>query len=474
MILTLDLGTSRVKAALWESEGLVELAEAALTTTSPAPGASEQDAATWWDAVMGACAALGERSPGRLDGVEAISCTGARQTFGLFDATGDPVGPAIVWSDGRSAEVGDGPDVEDGGRRAVSVVDRLAWVAATRADQLRRSEWILGPRDRVAWKLTGEVATDPTMASLTGCYRPDGTVVDEVARLVGDRLPAVVPSETVMGMVTSDVAASLGLPAGVPVVIGAGDRQCEVLGTDASATVPMVSWGTTANISMPVGPSPVTPPSGLVSTRAVSGWQLEGGTSAAGSLLSWLSTLCGRSPSELAELAAASPPGARGVTAVPWLSGARAPWWRPGARAGFVGLSNGHGPGDLARAMFESVARDVQRCLVRMDAREPAGPGVTELGLAGGAADTPVWIEVLTGTTGLPVRLRRSGQAASAGAALLGARAVDSSWRIDTLDPVVQRCAADPALARFYADRVPHDDRVAGMLIDLELPPSCG
>ncbi len=474
MILTLDLGTSRVKAGLWESDGLIDLAEVTLHTASPAPGASEQDAATWWDGVVEACAALAGRVPGRFGGVGAISCTGARQTFGLFDATGAPVGPAIVWSDGRSAGVGDRPGGKDGAGRATSVVDRLAWVAATRADQLERCQWILGPRDRVVWKLTGEVATDPTMASLTGCYGPDGTVVEEVARMVGQRLPVVMPSETVMGTVPPDVATGLGLPAGVPVVIGAGDRQCEMLGTDASASTPMVSWGTTANVSMPVGLTPVPPPPGVVSSRAVGGWQLEGGTSAAGSLLSWLSALCGRSLSELSELAASSPPGARGVTAVPWLSGARAPWWRPGARAGFVGLSTGHGPGDLARAVFEAVARDVQRCLARMEARQPAGPLVTELGLAGGAADTPVWIEVLTGITGLPVRLRRSGQAASAGAALLGAGAVGSHWAIDTVDPVVERHGVDPAVARFYADRVTHDNAVAGILVDLEAPPPCG
>jgi sugar (pentulose or hexulose) kinase len=210
----------------------------------------------------------------------------------------------------------------------------------------------------------------------------------------------------------------------------------------------------------------------VVATRAVDGWQLEGGISAAGSLLSWLSHLCGRSSSELAELAGESPPGARGVTAVPWLWGARAPWWRPGARAGFVGLSNGHGPGDLARAVFESVARDVQRCLARMAAREPAGPAVTALELTGGAADTAVWIEVLTGTTGLPARLRRSGQAASAGAALLCARALGTPWSLDTLDPVVRRHAADPAVARYYAEAGSRDDRVADWLIDLEPPPS--
>ncbi len=58
------------------------------------------------------------------------------------------------------------------------------------------------------------------------------------------------------------------------------------------------------------------------------------------------------------------PPGARGLVAVPWFGGARAPWWRDGARAGFVGASLDHDAGDFARAAVESVAAEVRRCLV--------------------------------------------------------------------------------------------------------------
>ena len=80
---------------------------------------------------------------------------------------------------------------------------------------------------------------------------------------------------------------------------------------------PMVSWGTTANVSVPVHERPVPSPAGAVVTRAADGgWLLEGGLSAAGSFLAWLGRLLGRSPDELATLAAASPPGANGVIAV--------------------------------------------------------------------------------------------------------------------------------------------------------------
>ncbi len=214
-----------------------------------------------------------------------------------------------------------------------------------------------------------------------------------------------------------------------------------------------------------------------MATRSVGGgWQLEGGLSAAGSILAWLGRLCGRPPAALAALAAGSPPGAHGVTAAPWLGGARAPWWRPGVGAAFVGLSGSHGPADLARAVFEAVALDVQRCLEAMaptggPGSGGVGPGPTELGpaglaLAGGGAATPVWGEVLTGITGLPARIRRSGEAASVGAALLAAGAVGEPWDLERLDPVVRERAPDPTAIGRYRALQPGADRVARALVD--------
>lgn len=468
MILTLDVGTSRTKAALWAPGGLVDVASVPLTTRHPSPDRAEQDPSHWWRSVVDACAALESRTPGRLAAVTAVGCTGARQTFGLFDAAGTPTGPGIVWSDGRASPAAGGDGRAPGTTWVLSTLD---WVAAHRADELARCRWILAPRDVVAWRLTGSVATDPTLASLTGSYGPDGTVSGTVAGPVADRLPPVVPSDRVTGGTDPRVAGDLGLPAGVPVVIGAGDRQCEVLGTGATPLRPMVSWGTTANVSRPVEGRPDPAPPGLVATRsALGGWQLEGGLSAAGSLLSWLGRLSGRSATELAALAAASPPGAHGVTAVPWLGGARAPWWQPGVGAAFVGLSGSHGPADLARAVFEAVALDVQRCLEAMAptgrrGSGGTGPGPTGLGLAGGGAATPVWGEVLTGTTGLSARIRRSGEAASTGAALLASGAVGEPWDLEDLDPVVGELVPDPTVVGRYGDLRAGADRVARALV---------
>ena len=213
----------------------------------------------------------------------------------------------------------------------------------------------------------------------------------------------MVPSDTVVGQLKPVPAAELGLRPGVPIVIGAGDRQCEVLGSGASEHHPMVSWGTTANVSVPVQERPVPAPVGAVVTRAADGgWLLEGGLSAAGSFLAWLGRLLDRSTEELGRLAAESGPGARGVVAVPWLDGARAPWWRDDARAGFMGLGAAHGAADMARAVVESVAWDVVRVMEVVTVGRLGGSTAEGVTLGGAGSGLPVWVEVLTSVLGLP------------------------------------------------------------------------
>ena len=131
------------------------------------------------------------------------------------------------------------------------------------------------------------------------------------------------------------------------------------------------------------------------------------------------------------------------MVAVPWLDGARAPWWSDDGRAGFVGIGADHDAGDLARAVIESVAWEVSRCIDAVTTDRPM-VALTTAG-TGGAG---LWVDVLAGITGLPATQRRSGEAASAGAALLAAQALDLGWELDRLDPVEERARARPCARR--------------------------
>jgi sugar (pentulose or hexulose) kinase len=473
MILTIDFGTTVTKVGLWSDEGLVALTRSVLATTHPRVGWAEQDPLRWWTSVVIACAESRAKAPAAFAGVDVIVCSGARQTFVPVTAGGDPIGKGILWSDRRGtveapilAEMLGGEDINRARTgiplEAGAMAAKLAWLDANDPDRLPACDVILSPRDFVLRRMTDEVVTDVTFASRSGLYDFDGNAVRELAGPALGKLPSVVPSDTIVGRLKPVPGAELGLRPGTPVVIGAGDRQCEVLGSGASEECPMVSWGTTANVSVPVHERPVPSPAGAVVTRGANdGWLLEGGLSAAGSFLAWLGRLLDRPVDELAMRAAQSPPGARGVTAVPWLDGARAPWWRDDARAAFVGLGAAHGMDDLSRAVIESVAWDVLRCMEVVTSGRLGGSTAQGVTLGGAGTGLPLWVDVLTSILGIPAVRHRSGEAASAGAALLAGRALGMELTLDQLDPVEAVITPDPSIVEIYRRMRPSVELVA-------------
>ena len=477
MILTIDFGTSVTKVGLWGDDGLVTMARSELTTTHPKVGWAEQDPLRWWTTLVIACAEARAQAPGVFGEVDVVAFSGARQTFVPVTAQGEPIGKAILWSDHRAAAearaLADRMGGDDINRArtgipldAGAVAAKLAWLAENEPGRLEACDLILSPRDLVAFRITDQVVTDATFASRSGLYDFDGNAVRELAGPALGKLPSVVASDTVIGQLKAVPGAELGLRPGLPVVIGAGDRQCEVLGSGASEDHPMVSWGTTANVSVPVQERPVPSPAGAVVTRGADGsWLLEGGLSSAGSFMAWLGKLLNRSPDELAKLAGESPPGSRGVMAVPWLDGARAPWWRDDARAGFMGLGAAHGPSDLARAVMESVAWDVLRMMEVVTVGRLGGAPAEGVTLGGAGSGLPVWVEVLTSVLGVPAIRHRSGEAASAGAALVAGRALGMGLRLDQLDPVAAVIEPDPDAVEVYRRQRPQVDHVANAVL---------
>ncbi len=517
MILTVDLGTSVTKVTVWGEDGRIAGGRSSLVSNYTVDNRAEQDPASWWPSVVAACDAarssLGADAARVFGAIGALGFAAARQTFVPVAADATPLGPALLWSDRRAgaeavflsasfdgADGADGADGVDGAgtvrRRtgvvldAGSVAAKVAWLERHEPERIKAARWLLAPRDLVAWRLTGEVATDHTLASASGLFEISGPsiggdgadgvdggddgglgalvpgLVDDVA----DRLPESRPSNTVIGGLLGGPAAELGLAVGIPVVIGAGDRACEVLGTGSSATWPMVSWGTTANVSVPVRSLSAPTPRAMIVTRgALGGWLLEGGLSAAGSLVDWLAGLAGLDVDVLVQRARSSPPGSRGVIVLPWLGGARAPWWRDTARGAVVGLSFDHDVGDMARAVIESVAWDVNRCLESVFDGPSGATAPDGLVLGGGGAGSAPWTEILSAVTGLPARRRHSGEAASAGAAMIVARAIGAqpALDLDRLDPVEAEVSPDPSLVALYATLRPGVDAAADAVIEL-------
>jgi len=332
----------------------------------------------------------------------------------------------------------------------------MQWVQRHEPSRFRDAAWLLSPRDVVLARITGRIATDRTLASRTGLYNLDGAFIgDEALR---SRLPPVVSSLEQTELVN---AHELALPADAIAILGAGDRACEVVGIGATASAPMVSWGTTANVSIPhPGPAPELPTQGQISRAALEGFVIEAGLSIAGAALDWLVALTGWPKTQLVTAAAGVRPGAQGLLAFPWLYGARAPWWRPDVRGAFVGLTYAHGPAELTRAMLEGVAIDVERCLDLLD------PAARALSLAGRGAAEPLWRTIIAAVTGRTVLRHQLDEAASVGARLLVGLARGEPLTVDDLNPVVGREEPKPDAVREYAAVREESDRVASQLMD--------
>ncbi len=455
-ILTLDVGTTACKAALFDLDGrMLASASAEYRTHHPRPGWAEQDPQDWWEAAVAAARRTLEAC-GRSRPV-AVGLSSQREGVVPVDERGRALGPCIIWMDRRAAAEARALDERFGdelrqrtGLRAdpTFTACRLLWMRRHQPDLYARVRYFLQPRDFLYHRLTGLAVTDPSLASRTLLFDIRRmTWWPEMAAAVGvdlSRFPPLHPSSSAPGVLDPSAASALGLQPGIPVAVGAGDRACEALGVGLAGETAMVSTGTTTNVSVarPEVPA-VLGSSVLCSAHCLPGqYLLEQGLGASGAILRWLRdrVLDGRLDyAALDALARDSPPGARGLILLPYFAGARAPRWNPAARGVWFGLTLSHGLPDLVRSILEGVAYEVRACL-----EELASLGVTVEALvaAGGAARSALWREITADVTGRPVCLPAQTEAASLGAMLLAAAAVGA-----TADPLQAARRANPPVA---------------------------
>ncbi len=418
----LDLGTSSLKAVAVGAGGEVAArAHAGYPTARPEPGAAEQSPADWWAAVESAVAALraGGAPPERW---AAIGLSGMIPTLVVTDDDGRPVAPAITWEDGRAETEGDALRGRLGGERLYGLtgqwVDgryllpmylRLARVAPQAARRARR---LLGAKDWLFWRLTGEPATDPSTASGFGCYGLEaGSWLDEVVAAAavdagglgatGDseapRLPALPPvlPSTATRPLSAAAAARLGLPAGLPVCLGAADSVLGCLGLGLAQPGDVACVAGTSTVLLGISDRLVIDPAHryLVTPLAgLDGWGLEMDLLATGSAFHWLAGLlrdAGGDEATLMAMAAGVEPGAGGLSFLPYLApGEQGALWDPTIAGALFGLSLGHGAADVARALVDGVVLESRRCLAVLD---QAGLPRGVVRVAGGSGADPVF-----------------------------------------------------------------------------------
>ncbi|MET9392243.1 FGGY-family carbohydrate kinase [Streptomyces sp. NPDC006624] len=410
--LGIDLGTQSVRALLVTADGTVLGSGSAPLTGRREGVRHEQDPVRWWAALCSASRAALAAAPAGVP-VGGLAVCGTSGTVLLTDDAGRPVGPALMYDDGRAA--------------AQAARAREAGLAVQDTWALPKALWLLaeyGPGlrlrhqpDLVVTRLIGAPPpADSSHALKTGYdLRGDRWPEAALARLgvPGDLLPGVVPPGTRLGEVAPAAAEATGIPAGTPVLAGMTDGCAAQI---ASGALRPGSWNSVLGTTLVLkgaARDPVRDPTGVVyNHRAPDGTWLPGGASSVGA-----GVLAAHFPSADAaamdERAGAYEPS--GVLAYPLVSpGERFPFRAPQATSLLLG--DPADDADLWAALLQGVGFAERLCLDYL--HHLGAPLDGPLAFTGGGARSPYWNQLRADILGRPARVPEQTEPALGMAAL--------------------------------------------------------
>ncbi len=438
-VLGIDLGTSAVKAALYD-ENCRKVCDAGkeYPLSCPQNGWAEQNAEDWYRAAAACIRQAIAQSGVRPQDIVSVGLSGQMNGIVLLDKNGAPLRPAILWCDQRGAQECEEINARVGTQNIFDItcnpaltgfsLAKLLWVRNHQPSLYDTCRHIMLPKDYIRLRLTGEYATDVSDASGmqlldTGKRCWSKQVVSSLG-IDASLLPTVYESPEISGRVHETAAQETGLPAGIPVAAGAGDNAASAIGTGVVTDCrSFLTLGTSGVIDTHSDTLRVDP-QGRVHTfcAAVPGaWLIVASVQSAGLSMQWMRNLLFPGDSDYAQVnqaIASVPIGAQRLLYLPYLMGDRSPHMDPDARGVFFGLSSMHTREHLARAVMEGISYGVRDCYGVL---QSMGVMPQEMLLCGGGAKSPIWRQMLADVLGLPMRLLQTSDSGALGAAILAA-----------------------------------------------------
>ncbi|GJH07192.1 carbohydrate kinase [Caballeronia novacaledonica] len=430
--LGIDLGTGSLKLAIVDDDGReIASSSAAYSVTSAQPGWAETTVDAWYSALVGAASRL------PADEREAVSGIGfSGQMHGVVPtaADGRALRAAMLWPDTRARDLLDAWPAPQSNPVAPGMAGPLLrWLVSHEPEIANATRWALQPKDWLRAKLGGRFVTDASDACATALAAPSGEWNDALIDTLG--LPRtwfapLAASHESGGALSGEAAAELGLRAGIPMAVGAGDTPCAALGSGLSADGDaLLTTGTGGQIVVMCTAAPA-PAHGLHTYRAATGaWYRMAAMQNVGVALEAVRGWLGYAswPQAYDEAFAAN--ASASVSFLPYLSGERSPWMNPGARGGWLGLGLDDTRATMMRAAFEGVAFALRAGL---DAIRANGTPLDSMLLAGGGSVDARWRQLLADALRVELHAVDCPNAATRGAAILGGIAA-GHWRIDDL-----------------------------------------
>ncbi|MFL5925530.1 MAG: autoinducer-2 kinase [Gaiellaceae bacterium] len=483
LLLAIDAGTGSCRAVLFDPEGnqvAMRQREWAHREQPGVAGSQVFDTDRNWQLVC-ACVREALAAPGvTADAVRAVSTTSMREGMVLYDARGRE-----IWAcpnvDSRAGEEA-GELVRSGLAQeiyalagdwvAITAPARFLWIAKHEPDAFAAIAHVGMLGDWILTRLCGEYATDPSLGSSSGMFdlaaRSWSERVIEVVGLEPDVFPRVQEPGTVVGAVTAAAAEATGLRPGTPCAVGGADTQLALLGigvvdTGRSTIVGGSFWQHTAVLAEPR----IDPEARLRTLcHAVPGtWMIEGIGFYSGLTMRWFrDAFCAADVAEAAAQgrdvytlleaeASAVPPGSNGVLGI-FSNLMEAKRWIHASPAFLqfdISSPEHSGKKECFRAIEEAAAYVSRGHLAIVE--EVAGVGVDDVVFTGGAANGPLWSQILADVLGVPVRVPAVRESTALGAAVcagVGAGLYDSLTDVSRLVRFERTHEPEPTAAEAY------------------------
>lgn len=445
-LIGIDIGPVGVKAILIDSLGnKVCSTWSPHSCQIPKPFWIEQNPEDWWDGTIECLTKLLRISKVSPNQIVGIGLSGQMYGLVLITGSGGVLRPCILWNDQRSnhqaraitEEIGEDNILRFTGNNMYAnfTAPKIKWVQENEPDLYSRVGKILLPKDYIRYRLTGEIVSDVTDASGTALFNVEKRKWSRDMLMHLNISPCLLPdtmeSTSISGYLNDETALKIGLPAGIPIIAGAGSSISRVIGAGALANdIATISIDSAGLIIVPTDTyQPV--PNGRIHCfcHGFPGkWALVGITLSAGESFNWFKDNFGEKEllmealsktdayDLLTESAESIPPGSEGLLYLPYLTGERTPHNNPHAKGVFFGLSLRHKKAHFIRAIMEGICYSLRDSF---DAFSVEKNTIREIRVTGGGAKSKLWGEILADVINRTIYPIESTEGAVYGAAIL-------------------------------------------------------
>lgn len=445
IMIGVDLGTTGIRSVAYRLDGTATaIATEEYPLFTDQSGIAEQDAGMIVMALEAVVTRTVKLLKEEASQIKGVAFSSVLHSFLAVGEDGRPLSRLMTWADTRGQiyldELKGKLDTVASYHRTgcpahpMYSLLKIYWLKKEQPEIFAKTACFGTIKDYVFHRLTGVRVMDKSVATGTGCYNLKTLEWDEeILNLLGlsnEQMPMVVPT-TAQYPMEEAAAKRLGLPSGLPVIVGAGDGMLANVGVGAVKKGQLnITIGTSGAIRMAADEPKTDEKRRTWCYNLAEGrWMLGGAINNGGISFRWVKDKFAETEQRVAEklgldsyallanYAEKVAAGSNGLIVLPFFAGERAPYWNADARGVFFGLTLNHDKRHMIRAVLEGICYRMKSVLISL---EDITGKAEEIRVSGSFTRSDVWLQILADVLGRDICVPNVEEGAAFGAAILG------------------------------------------------------